>query len=224
VSISDASPNAVDRVVDAQTGTPGDHRGAPETPKRQRLIDACLEVVGNFGYHQARVTDICRAAGLTLRDFYAVFPGKEVCYVATLEAKAWELMERAGRAYEEADGPWEVRLRAGLEVAMAELAIDAGTARFLSVEVESAGPVGMESVNAIINDGQRMFLPAEMSQRVSAGVDGSVLVSVLSGAIIHTIATYVWEGKTEQLPELVPWFAHYLTLLVLGREPLPEVG
>ncbi|MFG1955789.1 TetR/AcrR family transcriptional regulator [Micromonospora sp. NPDC048830] len=45
--------------------------------QRDRLFDGLVREVAEKGYDNARVTDICRAAGVTWPAFYALFAGKE---------------------------------------------------------------------------------------------------------------------------------------------------
>lgn len=70
---------------------------AAETPTRQRIVDAALDLFAEHGYHGTSVGDIEAAAGLSPRSgaMYKHFPSKEAVLEAALEQRL--------RAYDEAD-------------------------------------------------------------------------------------------------------------------------
>lgn len=65
---------------------PGDPPTSRGQQTRVRLIRAAEVVFGNVGYHDARVSEITRRAGVALGTFYLYFPSKEELFRAML---AW---------------------------------------------------------------------------------------------------------------------------------------
>src|SRR6476620_6528311 len=64
----------------------GPSRVPPEVvaaTQRDRLFDALVHTVAQKGFANARVSDICQAAGVTRPAFYALFNGKEDAFLAT---------------------------------------------------------------------------------------------------------------------------------------------
>jgi AcrR family transcriptional regulator len=61
--------------------------------RRQRLLDAGLEVFGHKGYHHTTVRDICVAAGLTERYFYESFKSLRLLFDAVHEQLRNELLQ-----------------------------------------------------------------------------------------------------------------------------------
>jgi AcrR family transcriptional regulator len=64
----------------------GPSRVPPEVvaaTQRDRLFDGLVHTVAQKGYVDARVSDICQAAGVTRPVFYALFAGKEDAFLAT---------------------------------------------------------------------------------------------------------------------------------------------
>jgi len=45
--------------------------------RKQRLLDAALEIIGTVGFQAARINDICRTAGVSQRYFYESFHDSE---------------------------------------------------------------------------------------------------------------------------------------------------
>jgi len=58
---------------------------------RERLIDATLEILGRKGYEDARVEDICQAAGSARATFYRHFSGKDDVFDVLLDRLVEEL-------------------------------------------------------------------------------------------------------------------------------------
>src|ERR1700755_1388510 len=79
----------------------GPSRVPPEVvaaTQRDRLFDGLVATVAEKGYVNARVGDICLAAGVTRPAFYALFQGKEDAFIATYRHGTdvlWALMEAA---------------------------------------------------------------------------------------------------------------------------------
>src|SRR5690349_16018714 len=89
--------------------------------QRERLFDALVHTVAEKGYANARVTDICTAAGVTRPAFYALFAGKEDAFLATYRYGTGVVMKLMDRAY--ADAPdWRAGARAALGVLLDVLA------------------------------------------------------------------------------------------------------
>ncbi len=76
--------------------------------RRERLLEATLEVWGRDDGPPVTMTRICQEAGLTERYFYEQFSGLEEALEAVLESVYEEGLEVTGRAVEEtAGGPTE---------------------------------------------------------------------------------------------------------------------
>ncbi|MDQ3405555.1 MAG: TetR/AcrR family transcriptional regulator [Actinomycetota bacterium] len=53
--------------------------------RRDRLLAAGLDRFTAVGFQQTKITELCAAAGVSTRDFYEVFPGKEALLLALHE-------------------------------------------------------------------------------------------------------------------------------------------
>ena len=85
----------------------GPSRVAPEVvaaTQRDRLFDGLVHTVARKGYTDARVSDICQAAGVTRPSFYALFAGKEDAFLATYRHGTAVLTEVMDQAYAGAGG------------------------------------------------------------------------------------------------------------------------
>jgi AcrR family transcriptional regulator len=197
-------------------------RGYPNA-KRQRLLDACVDVVGEFGYRQAKVSDICKAAGVTLRDFYQCFSGKDRCFAASFRFRGSILVERAKQTLAEASGPLERRIESALEVVLGELADDVRVAHFVA-EAANAGETGEESIGAMITHARHSGLPDQFRGTNSWSLEQEVLLTAIAGAVTHTIIAWVRRGKAAELRDVAPCLARYVTGMFREVMPRPPVG
>src|SRR5581483_423913 len=103
--------------------------------RRERLLDAGLELFGTRGFAQTTIEQICATAGLNPRYFYEQFPTREsllgAVYARHVEAVAAEVLAAVRRAPPD---PVE-RLRAGLEAFLDGSLADERAARVNYFEV-----------------------------------------------------------------------------------------
>lgn len=76
-SILDAAPPA-------GTPRPGPRAAMPEAERRQRLCEAAAGVFLSDGYAAASMDEVARAAGMSKRTLYQVFPSKAALFEATI--------------------------------------------------------------------------------------------------------------------------------------------
>src|SRR5215813_13487753 len=89
--------------------------------QRERLYDGLVQVVAEKGYVNARVGDICLAAGVTRPAFYALFAGKEDAFIATYRYGTdlvWSLQLEA----REKATRWPMGFRSGIRALLNTLA------------------------------------------------------------------------------------------------------
>ena len=113
------------------------------SPKRQRILEGMLEVVGTTGYEAASVRMVLGRTGLYRQAFYDEFADKESCYLEALAfgvARLEAICRRRGAAEE----GWRGKLRAGLGAVLDALDADPAIGRALIVEVHAAGPEALK--------------------------------------------------------------------------------
>lgn len=199
--------------------------------QRDRLFDGLVQEVATKGYDNARVTDICRAAGVTRPAFYALFTGKEDAFLAAYRhgiAVVSQLMESA---YRDAGPDWPDAFRAALRTLLEVLASVPAFARMALVEVDAAGPAARLERDALLASFRRFFADAG-SGPGNAELDRELLVSTVVGGLHATIRARVAQDRVEALPLLLPVLTYAATAPFLGRDAasratrpvLPEDG
>ena len=111
---------------------------ARRSERRERLIEAGLELFGTRGYHRTTVRDICATAGLTERYFYESFPGREELIVAVFEKVGGEVAERIMAAVAAAPRKARELARAAVGACVLHLTDDPRRARLLLLEAAGA--------------------------------------------------------------------------------------
>ena len=107
--------------------------------RRERLLDAALELYGTRGFAATGVKDICREAHLTDRYFYESFRDAEQLFTAAYDRAADALLRLVADRVAAAGPDPEPQVRAAIEAFVRTLADDRRTARVLFVETASAG-------------------------------------------------------------------------------------
>ena len=207
------SPLGPDRVV--PRGRHGHPREEIRNVHRARLLDAFVVAVGRARYDATRVVDVCHLAGVSNRAFYATFADKEDCYLAAFDLGSRLLIDRSTEAYRSAEGPWEQQLAEGVGTALRYLAANPPFARFCTVEVSHVGPAAVARLNAVIGELRRAF-GGDGEPNVPESLHGEPIESLLIGAAIRPIFTYIEDGRVTRLPELAPQLVEFMIFVVLG--------
>jgi AcrR family transcriptional regulator len=184
-------------------------RGPRRTPaelvaatQRDRLLDGIARTVAERGYAGARISDICRAAGVTRPVFYEQFAGKDEAVLAAYRAGVRLVVQAMEQAHTDAGhgGDWPSAVRA----ALAELlAILAGAPAFalMLVEVEGIGGAGRAEREELLRSFRRFF---DGAPPAPPGVAGAELVDALIGAVHLALYRRISQGAAESLPDLLP--------------------
>ncbi|MEU4065618.1 TetR/AcrR family transcriptional regulator [Streptomyces wedmorensis] len=190
---------------------PGPRRLTPEevaSRQRERLLDGVATTVAANGYAGARISDICRAAGVTRPVFYELFSGKEDAVIAAYRGGTQQVVRAMRRAYEEAGGAadWPAAVRAGLRVLLTVLTQTPAFATMV-VEIESLGPAGRQARAELLASFRWFFTDAPTGP---ARVPRSELVDIVVGAVHAAVHRAVDEGRLTDLPLLLDSLVHVL--------------
>jgi AcrR family transcriptional regulator len=195
----------------------GPSRVPPEVvaaTQRDRLFDGLVHVVAEKGYANARVSDICQAAGVTRPAFYALFEGKDDAFLATFRHGNDVLLRLMGRA-QQAAPDWRAGGREALRVLLDVLASNPAFATMAVVEVEAAGPAARHERNKLLLSFGKFFADAP-EQPELPGQEGLVLAVV--GGIHASIYQYVSAGRVAELPSLLPLLSYFAGVPFIGQE------
>lgn len=205
----------------AGTGAAGKvHPAAPtlrlvSSPKRQRILEGMLEVVGNSGYDAASVRMVLDSTGLYRQAFYDEFADKEGCFLEALSFGAAKLEAIAVEAAA-AEDDWRAELRVGLAAVLGALEEDPAMGRALLVEVHAAGPEALAVRSEAM---KRLTGFIDSARRVATGEAPPPIAAegVVAGmhAVVHAKLA---AGDESGYRDLLPDFMYFATLPYFGPE------
>lgn len=111
-----------------------------QSERRERLIEAGIELFGTRGYANTPVKAICEEAGLTERYFYEAFDDREDLLDEIFSQLLAACREATLDAIQNSGDDLEISMRAGLTAFAHELTRDPRRARIQEIEVVGASP------------------------------------------------------------------------------------
>jgi AcrR family transcriptional regulator len=131
-----------------------------EEHQRDRVLAAAAAVFAGRGYQSTTVDDLVGAAKIGVGSFYALFEGKEGCFLCLYDRIVADARERVGAAVGEG-APWADRVMAGLRELLEQVAAEPERARIVIVEANTAGPAGerryaetVAELSAVLREGR----------------------------------------------------------------------
>lgn len=188
--------------------------------QRGRLTAGVIAVVAEHGYHDATISQIAAAAGVSRRTFYTYFSSKQECFLDAYGQIAAHL-HQAGEEAASSHSEWADQVGARLGSALGVFAANPDLVRFYLIEAPRAGDeiaaryrVGTTRALADLTSGR----PASVRQP-SEAVEYAVM-----GGMAALIADRVQSGEGERLPSLLPDLLELVLTPYLGREAAVRVA
>ena len=188
--------------------------------QRDRLYDGLVHTVAEKGYEGARVTDICRAAGVTRPVFYELFQGKEDAFLATYRHGADVLLSHMEAAYDDAHRAaahrgegWLDGVRHSLATLLDVLAQVPVFATMAIVEIDAVGPAARAERGRLLRRFHQFFTEAPTPPPPA---DPEQLRTAVVGGVYATVYDYVASGRTAELPAQLPHLNYYVLAPFLG--------
>jgi AcrR family transcriptional regulator len=214
---------------------PGVPREQVVDNQRERLFGAMVASVAERGYEATRVADLVDVSGVSSRTFYDLFPDKQACFLATLEAIIQAAVAFAAQSAGEGGdepapggvvlpespeagaGSWEERARRGFDSFAEMVAAQPAAARLGLIEAYAAGPEAtalLEQAVAGFEWLTRKMLE-ESPERAEMPAD---MVSAHIGAQQEIARTRLRLGREAELPGLMD----ELWELMMSYRPPPQ--
>lgn len=188
--------------------------------QRGRLTAGIIAVVAEGGYHDATITRIAAAAGVSRRTFYSYFSSKQECFLDAYDQIAAHLRS-AGAAAAAPHEEWPDRVAAKLRSALEVFAANPDLVRFYLVEAPRAG----DEVAAHYRFGAVRALADLTARRPPSVRQPSEAVEyALMGGIAALIADRVQIGEGDRLPDLLPDLLVLVLTPYLGREAAVRIA
>ena len=186
------------------------------SPKRQRILEGMLEVVGTSGYEVASVRMVLDSTGIYRQAFYDEFADKDSCYLEALEFGVARMEAIAVAAVAPTES-WQEQLRAGLGAGLGALDEDPAIGRALIVEVHAAGAEALQIRSKAMKRATDFI---DLARHTSNGDEAPPPIAaegIVAGmhAVVHAKLAAGEEGGFR---ELLPDFMYFATLPYFGPD------
>lgn len=188
------------------------YRGTPAaerlSARRERLLEAALELLGTEGWQATTVRAVCQKAGLSPRYFYESFDDLEALLVELFDGLMADLGAATLAAVDAAPDEVHAKARAGIETLVRYVTDDPRRARVAFVEA-----YGSETLMRRRFDAMRMFsglLVAEASDFYGFAPDddpiAEITASMLVGGLAELLITWTEGGLEVTREQLIDDF------------------
>lgn len=184
--------------------------------QRNRLTAAMIAVVAENGYHDATITQIAAAAGVSRRTFYTYFKSKEDCFFATYDLIANFLRERALEVGSEHD-EWIDRARAKLATSLEFFSTNPDLARFCLIAPARAGDQIAQRYTEAIDEAYAAMIEG-MPPEVAARAPSTIVQQSLIGGMAALVVDRVEAGEGGRLLEFLPDILSVFLVPYVGRD------
>ena len=170
--------------------------------QRDRLTAATVAVVARNGFSETTIAQICAAASVSRRTFYAYFPSKEECILSTYDTIVEHLRVATDAAAAE-EVEWTATVRAKLRAGLEFFAANPDLAKF-SMGVGQQGGEKVAARSRVVTDEMLDYLCEGMPKPPEARVPPKVVTVSLLGGMAALILRKVNGGEGAKLPDLLP--------------------
>ena len=178
--------------------------------RRQRLLDAGLEVFGTVGFEEASIALLCATARVGTRAFYDEFDSREELLREVATAVLLDALAELQAALASAPPTLDDRVRAGLTGYVGHLTADPRRARVAYSAVPAAGRLLPDRHRA-----SRAFAELIATEASALGVRvperGDLLALALTGAVAEVLG---WWATSSPSPDVEPVVDELTRLLV----------
>lgn len=126
-------------------------REVMKSHQRERVLDAATEVFAKRGYSATTVNHIVASAKIGVGSFYALFDGKEDCFLQAYDRILADARKRISAA-NPPDASWPEQAYAALRTALELIAEEPLRARVVLVESQTAGSAGLARLERTVDD------------------------------------------------------------------------
>lgn len=184
--------------------------------RRQRLVNACVEILGRDGVSGLGVRAVCRAANVSHRYFYDLFPDTDALLLAAYQEAVQQLLAEVGSAINAGVGIRE-QLRVGFDAATVFLEEKPAYGRLIFQEALANEALRRHAASAL-----PAFLLAarEMAEPGGTSAAHPLETALISGGLAAIFIEWLSGTAAFSRSELVDYCTDsMMAILFLGRRP-----
>jgi AcrR family transcriptional regulator len=190
--------------------------------QRDRLAAGTIAVVAENGFNETTIAQICAAASVSRRTFYAYFSSKEECYFAAYGTIVKYLRTETDAAAAEQVG-WPGKVAAKMQAALEFFAGNPDLAKFCLAVPRQAG----EAVAAhylLVTEQALEYLCEDLPRSPATKSPPEAVTASLAGGVTALVMRKVNSGEGESLPDLLPDLLELFLAPFLGRPEAVQVA
>jgi AcrR family transcriptional regulator len=195
----------------SSNGTGDRQSGHAKAIRRQRLVDAMLELAAQHGYLSTSVAELAAHAGMSTKTFYELFEDREDCLLAAYRSAATRVLGQIQpQPAQEQD--WRTASRNVLDGLLQALQEDPAGGRVLLVEALAGGArVRTEREQVLERFEQRAQEILDATTQEGRALD--LPATALIGAVRSLVSRYLSSYSEDRLPslteDLLTWLESY---------------
>ena len=187
--------------------------------RRERLLDAGLELFGTVGFAKTTIPMLCSASGVTARHFYEEFESREALLRELYDRIAENALERVVAALRDIGRDVRARIRHSNEAYFRYLTSDPRLARVYAIEAVGLNP----ELEAHRRAKREAFVKkmTKAAQRVDEPtVDSRLLSAAIAGAAHDLVLEWVVATRRPSVEKMIDTITNvWVRTLQLDREP-----
>jgi AcrR family transcriptional regulator len=184
--------------------------------QRDRILSAVVHIASATGYQGLTVGAVIARAGVSRRTFYELFSDKQDVFLAAYDRVVTRLATDVATATGEGE-TWAEQIAYGLDTFLLRLASDPAIAHLCVVEILAAGPPGLNR-RAVAMEVFRGFLEPGTRHAPRNLPIPALAAETAIGGVYEVVYTMVLQGRTAELPRLLPDLLQIALLPFLGAE------
>ena len=172
-------------------------------------------VFAKRGYQATTVDHVVAAAKIGVGSFYALFDGKQDCFLAAYDRIVADARLRIGDALP-AEGSWPEQACAALQAGLELIAAEPLRARLVLIESQTAGPAGLARYEGSIDELVPLLRRGRESSPVAEELPPTLEVAILGG-LLWFLQQRIALGELERIERFLPDVAEIAIEPYLGR-------
>ncbi len=170
--------------------------------RRQRVLTAATVVFATRGYRATTIDHLAASAKVGVGSFYALFAGKEDCFLQAYDRIVAESQERI-EASIDPSAAWPQQVHAALRALLKLIATEPLAVRLVLVEAQTAGPAALARYQATLERLASLLCEGRMHSLAGSRLPASFEYATVTG-VAWLLREWLVRGEASRIEALLP--------------------